>query len=65
MKVPNLGRAHWGEGALQSQQWRLGGRDWRCVSWVWGGGRVSFGVVEGVNVMGGCGREGEREDWVG
>ena len=32
MKVPNLGEAHCGEGAEQSMQVLLGGRDWRVVS---------------------------------
>ena len=32
MKVPNLGEAHWGEGAEQSAQVLLGGRAWRAAS---------------------------------
>ncbi len=32
MKVPNLGEAHWGEGAVQSMHWLLPGRFWRAAS---------------------------------
>ena len=32
MKVPNLGEAHWGEGAAQSMHWLLPGRFWRAAS---------------------------------
>ena len=33
MKVPNLGEAHCGEGAEQSMQVLLGGRDWSFCSY--------------------------------
>ena len=58
IKVPNLGEAHWGEGAEQSTQVELPGRFWRSASCV---ESVSW-RVKGDRGVGGRGR-GRGAPW--
>lgn len=51
MKMPNLGEAHCGEGALQSQQRLLLASFWiaRSCDWVENGGQLGIKVGTGEN----------------